>query len=153
MPVLLPHYPHSRPLVGAMLEGTGFSDGSVFSDSTKFASFDTRASVAEAANAGEVFVSISKDHCGTIQSGHVFSVDGRLYEIRFVEEQTETLAKVEIQPELRVSLATGDVVNFDTPSVFARIVDPTAFSRAMTGLFSGDFSIDFIEDTSPVIGA
>lgn len=152
MPILVPYYHFGFGPFLDQQDSTDFSDGSTFSDGTSFAGFKARASVGAAAIAGGVTVTINKDYCGEIQSGHVFSIDGRLYEVRFVQSQDDDHAVVEVQPELRVDIAVGEYVNFDSPSVFCRLVDPQTFRQEIFNGKSGSASIEFIEDTTPIIG-
>lgn len=150
VPVLVPYYPAFGPWLSEQ-NSTSFSDGSTFSGSSEFNGFRSRLTIAKAAGAGEVFVTLNKTYAGDVLSGHAFSVNGRLYEVRFVHDQTDDVALIEVQPELRFDVSVGDIADFDEPNVFSRLVNPQAFSQSVGTLFDGAFSISFIEDTAPII--
>lgn len=149
MPVLVPYYPGEvAPFLTAITAST-YSDGATFSDGSRFAGFRSRTSVASNAEAGAVFIDITKEYCGDIQSGHVFSIGPHLYRVRFVEEQTEISARVEVHPDLRADIVAGDIVEFNNPVVKCRLTNPQAFAQAVAPPFTGNFTLQFIEDTSP----
>jgi len=148
-PVLVPYYPRGNyPKAGEPSTG-GFSDGSTFADGSGFVTTGTTVLAASVALAGTVFLTVDKVQCGTIRPGHAFSINGHLYAVRFVEEQTDDRAVLEIAPELREAVLPRDEVEFTYPVVKCRLADTRAFSGQLQYGRYGYFTVQFIEDTSP----
>ena len=149
-PVAVPYY-HMNfyPKSGEIDEETKFSDSSTFSDTATFVTTGTHVTVKDAAAAGATTLTVNKIACGTIQTGHVFSIELHQYQVETVESQTDSEAQITITPELRSAVFSRDEVEFVYPFVKCRLIDPVSMSIEWThGRWSFP-TVKFIEDTTP----
>jgi hypothetical protein len=102
------------------------NDGSYFSDYSGYVSSWTNIYVSADANIGATTISFTKDTPVTLEPGHRFSINDRLYQIRTVTSQSNTLATVTIRPPLREAILICDRAEFDYPRVKVRLTDDKA---------------------------
>jgi hypothetical protein len=147
--VLLPFYHYGKYPKASDPSRMIFSNGQTFEGGAGFFASGTTALIAKKADAGGVFVSIKKVSCGKIRPGHAFSVGWHLYQVRFVQEQDDAAATVQIRPELRADVFIRDEVEFVRPVVMSTIVNGEAFNAEMQfGRYAAP-SLQFIENTKP----
>lgn len=121
------------------------SDDSPFDDDTEYESSLITASVGTVASAGAVSLTVTKSTIGTIEPGHRFSINGRLYEINSVSSQDDSTAVVKIRPPLREAVTTADNLVFDYPTLKVRLASDTEMQLPLNFNKQSFQTVNFIE--------
>ncbi|WP_298958365.1 hypothetical protein [uncultured Roseibium sp.] len=152
LPIMVPYYHNGFYPKASEPEDVPFSDDATFSDGSEWLSSGTHVVVKTFAAAGTAQLTVTKIACGTIQTGHVFSIGLHQYQVRsVVDDQTDSEATFLIAPELRTDVLPRDEVDFVFPAVKCRLIDPSVLSVSWQFNQWAFPTIEFIEDTSPTI--
>jgi len=123
-------FPRSPNAIGELglniYSNTPHDDDSFFDDDSGYQSSWTNVSVGTAASIGATTVVLSKETASTLEPGHRFSINDRLYQIKSITSQDSTSATITIRPPLREAIVVGDRAEFDYPRVKVRLTDDKA---------------------------
>lgn len=123
-------FPRSPNAIGELglniYSNTPHDDDSFFDDDSGYQSAWTNVSVGTAASIGATTVVLSKETASTLEPGHRFSINDRLYQIKSITSQDSTSATITIRPPLREAIVVGDRAEFDYPRVKVRLTDDKA---------------------------
>lgn len=122
------------------------SDDSYFSDGTGYVSRYTTVVTSAAAAVRGTTLSLIKTVAPDLEPGHRFSIGERLYQIKSVTAQDETMATVKIWPPLREFVEAGAQLEFDRPVLRVRLATDSEMDLPLEyGRWSFP-SVNFIED-------
>lgn len=144
-PLIVPTY--DRPaLTPDAIENwlTTHSDGTPFSDGSRYYSSGQEIRVGANAVVGAVQLTVNKVQGGLIDAGQHFSIKGRLYRVKYLISQ----ATVRIWPPLREAIAEGDLMEFDRPSCKVKLASDGAMNAPLTISRFGVGNVSFNEDVS-----
>ncbi len=123
------------------------SDGSPFDDGTGYTSTYTNVVAASNGVIGGTTISVVKNTENvTLEPGQRFSINDRLYQIRTVTSQTDTLATMTVRPPFREAFSIGDPLEFDMPRLRVKLLSDTAMALPLNFNQQSFPSLDFIED-------
>jgi hypothetical protein len=151
LPVMVPYYHNGYYPKASDPVDVPFDDDATFDDGSEFVSLGTHVVASAAASAGATSLTVNKITCGTIQTGHVFSIGLHQYQVRTVTSQTDSAATFTIAPELRKAVLPRDELDFVYPAVKCRLIDPEGLSVVWQYNQWAFPTIAFIEDTSPTV--
>lgn len=123
------------------------SDGTTFSDGSGYQSYWTNVVAAGAGVVGATTITALKNlPAVTLEPGMDFSINSRPYRIKKIVSQTETLATITVSPPIREVFDVGDRLEFDLPTMKAKLVNDDAMSLPLNFNQRSFPTLDFIED-------
>lgn len=123
-----------------------YSDGALHSDYSGYQTTWTNVLVGENTAIGATTVTLTKNApYVTLEPGHRFSINDRLYQIRKIESQGDTTAVVTIRPPLREAITVGNIAEFDYPRLKVRLTDDKAMQIDLDYNAYGTPSLSFME--------
>ena len=127
-----PRSPSAMDELGSNIQSLGpvpNSDGSFFNDYSGYAGTWTNVTVTSKANIGDTTITLTKNAPKvTLELGHRFSVNSRLYQIKSITAQNDSTATIVIRPPIREAVFSGDIAEFDYPRVLMRLTDDKAMN-------------------------
>ena len=122
------------------------SDSTPFDDESEYTSGYTDVQTNATAAVGATTLTVTKGFPVTLEPGHRFSIDERLYQIRTVTTQNDTSATITIRPPLREFVTLGARLEFDFPRVKVRLMDDKAMFLPLNFNAQSFPTLEFIED-------
>jgi len=108
------------------------SDGAFLSDSSGYKTAWTNILVGDNASIGATTVVLTKNApYVTLEPGHRFSINDRLYQIKSITSQSDTQAEVIVRPPLREAITIGNIAEFDFPRLQVRLTDDKAMQISL----------------------
>lgn len=120
-------------------------DGSFFDDDSGYLTSWIEVELAADAALRATTLSLTKGACGTLQSGHRFSIGERLYQIKSVTSQDTTSATVTINFPLREAVLGGTHCEFDFPVCKMRLSSDQEMDLDLNVVRHGFPSINMVE--------
>lgn len=125
---------------------TPHDDDVLFEDDTPYVGNINDLTVLEGAVSGSTTIKLLKVTDALIEPPNRFSINGRLYQITRIIEQTETEVSVNILPPLREPLLIGDIAEFDFPWLRVRLASDNEMNLPLNFDHDSFPTVNFIED-------
>lgn len=151
VPILVPYCGRSyQPIIdGYKRTPVPHSDGSTFSDGSRYVGDGTKVVLASDVAVRAVSCTVNVIAADVLQPGQVFSLGERLYEINAVTDITDTLKQVSFLPPAREAVKADTELNFTNPVCRMRLASDDAMAMDLDINRRGFPSVDFVEDLVP----
>jgi hypothetical protein len=131
-----------------------YSDGSTFSDGTRYDNSMIEAQVIPAAPLRATALTVQMIAGDNFHGGEIFSIEHtvnswRLYRVRTAVTNNDGTWAITIRPPLRETIPAGTFLEFDRPKCVMRLATPGAMDMTLQPFWYGLQTVNFIEAFGP----
>lgn len=138
---------HGKNVLSVLRSVVPYSTSEYFSDGSGFVSSYTNIVSASNGTIGGTTISVVKTTpYVTIEPGHRFSINDRLYQVHKITSQSDTMATFTVRPPFREVFVSGDRLEFDNPRLRVKLLDDAAMALPLSFNQRSFPTLDFIED-------